>query len=1082
MTLRSTTWLALALLLALPPARAADEAPQIAVSGVCNCGELDRSGRFTIELSFTVVKATSRPCRVRVAIASGPDVLFTRDHNPPDPVVRWATGQVVRYEMPSLFPLNMQEKELAAVLDVYVGLFDVTAGEKLLPDGNGKVLDAMRCIGTMPAPTKRDGLSAADEAAVIARAEELLKAKDPRTAWDELEFSLRKSSDYAQKIRLRLAIEKLGHFEARPPTQMEEGVVAGRIQQEKHRYLREEAGRMHDAKQYRGAMKLLEELGGSLEENAKEAVVGAVGEAKRVQQDSDSIRQRLINDEVAKDQKTLDELEQVQAWRDREKLLEIAKELLARGKRGAAWEALRRAGDSGDEAIRDAAKTQRAELEAEMVKGITQEELDRIDAAKKHPAWGRLAWLASHRFIYIGPKKLVEGILRNRDATRRLDLAYVFQTDLFNRSPNPGGTRITVFLKELWDFGGGQAGGDFIDIGNAKPDEENYRVDTGLMYHELTHCVYTFPLGYPGFNEGIANFGACFSMDVLGQQADQLHSLRSNLEAFRKDYAGRDMDFWRIQKYGPSAGLFLHFIDRYGKKDGRYDWQLYREFFRAFNRTTIHDTRPRQTIRAIAYYLVKSFGDAAFDDLIAFRFPLEPSDREAIAHEIAAGDGNFPDWARAEAGFRNFPNSPANRDQLYFRLGALRAGPPGPVRELCEKQLGTLYDWMIAGPFLANTDASFTEVFPPETGEIDFAKRYECQGKHTAIWRSPDPDPTKIVSIAPDGWITLDYPYGANTSSYAYCRVHTDAACLARLHLRTDDHLTVWLNGVLQHKMNDIGHAGSAPANWRYERVPDQMAVPLDLAAGANILVIKVTNGHGKAGFIAALTLPDGRPMTGVKLDVTAPPPAAKLDKPKWKKVVEVRGKELSALETGVGTFEVDDRGKDKDILIGTDTKKRVAWRKYTVRPGFPKDSPSNLAWIPAGFTKKIEDFSLELDLVMDRPSLPKMTLTFDGEGGNDGLSGWTLVFSPEGGKDTIVVRLEKYDDEYFSSGRVTVPEAAKYTLVAPPPGNRLTLTLGGVVILDNVGVPRLDVAGAERIGFATWGPAIGIARVLIAR
>ena len=151
-----------------------------------------------------------------------------------------------------------------------------------------------------------------------------------------------------------------------------------------------------------------------------------------------------------------------------------------------------------------------------------------VDAALAHPAFLRTKAVASHCFIFIGPEKLVEGI--PEDSKLNYDIAYVFLTDLFGRLPNPDGDRVTVYFKELWDFGGGVGGGKIIDIGKADPDPKRpVRVDNGLLYHELTHCIDDTKPVFAGFTEGLANLGAAYVFEALDAEGDAQHSFEGNL-------------------------------------------------------------------------------------------------------------------------------------------------------------------------------------------------------------------------------------------------------------------------------------------------------------------------------------------------------------------------------------------------------------------------------------------------------------------------------------------------------------------------------------------------------------------------
>src|SRR5207247_1634307 len=73
----------------------------------------------------------------------------------------------------------------------------------------------------------------------------------------------------------------------------EEAVVAERIADERTRYLRQEAGRFFDKREWHAALRVLEAIGGTLAEQADKAVLGAVKEARRVEKDAQDVRERL---------------------------------------------------------------------------------------------------------------------------------------------------------------------------------------------------------------------------------------------------------------------------------------------------------------------------------------------------------------------------------------------------------------------------------------------------------------------------------------------------------------------------------------------------------------------------------------------------------------------------------------------------------------------------------------------------------------------------------------------------------------------------------------------------------------------
>ena len=76
----------------------------------------------------------------------------------------------------------------------------------------------------------------------------------------------------------------------------------------------------------------------------------------------------------------------------------------------------------------------------------------------------------------------------------------------------------------------------------------------------------------------------------LGQVAQARAAIGAARRAFLGDYLERDLEYWRIPNYGPSAGFFLHFIQEHGKAaGGGYEWQRYRKFFRDYRKRAVDD-------------------------------------------------------------------------------------------------------------------------------------------------------------------------------------------------------------------------------------------------------------------------------------------------------------------------------------------------------------------------------------------------------------------------------------------------------------------------------------------------------------
>ena len=161
--------------------------------------------------------------------------------------------------------------------------------------------------------------------------------------------------------------------------------------------------------------------------------------------------------------------------------------------------------------------------------------------------------------------------------------------------------------------------------------------------------------------------------------------------------------------------------------------------------------------------------------------------------------------------------------------------------------------------------------------------------------------------------------------------------------------------------------------------------------------------------------------------------------------------------------------------LEGFANDRGVEWRKYTVRPGFPKDSPSNLAWLPEKATEPLEAFSLAIDLAPGSRA-PKLCVILQGDGQRDALSGWTLILEPHG--DKVRAWLERYDLRVYESPMVpfVVDDKKPTPLVLDWFGKRLSVKLGGHVLFDQAPLlanllkalaafPEIEVIGSARDG-----------------
>lgn len=1056
-------FLAMLALFAAPRARADENDPPIAAKVTVVPGDVAVTGRFELKLEFTPSLDVTRAYAVQILVADGSRTLLTVRHAPPKPTITWKRDVKVAYSIDVPFPFDADLTGLSEV-SIWLGFVDGETGESRPPEGAPSSSRWHALVAEMPVP-KPSG----DAEATLAAADALAKEGKKDAAWDALELGLRTAPDDPTKYRFRDAMVKIGALAPPPLSLEEEQIVAERIEDEKRRVLREAAGRFFDQKHFHAALRVLEAIGGKLTEQGNQAVLGALSAAKRIEKDAADIREKLV--ESVKPDEQQDAEAGIKASGLSRDLLKRVDEWVKAKRFAVARYALNKLYRGDDGPLGQEAYGRLKEVEKQWIAWTPPDEQALVDAALNHPSFARTKWVASREFVFIGPKTLVEGI--PAQSKMRFDLCYVFLTDLFGRRPNPGGDRVTVYFKELFDFGGGIGGGRIIDIGKADANAKDTRVDNGLLYHELTHCIDDTNPICAGFREGLANFGAAYTFEALGQTGDLLHAFDSNLDAFRKDYLARDLEWWRIQNYGPSAGFFLHFVDKYAKTKNGHDWAGMRRFFRDYRTSPVRDGREPFLVRPFAHCLVGAFGPAAFDDLVAFRFPLVAADRDAIAREVEAlgrGESDFVDEAQRLV---DAPNSPFPRDLLAYRMieKAREENDPDAVRAI-GRDLGIVYDWRGIGPFEQTGADPGSFPFPPEY-EIDLARDYPGKGN---ICKWTEARAEGAVKIDPMGWVTFDFSYQDDTASYALTHATVPADTDAWAYFRADDDLTLFVNGDLVDAYEARGIEASQ-IWWRgpVARVPDAMRFAVTLKKGRNRILVKVRNRQGPSGFVLALSRRDGKAIEGLATDREPPSPPVWRNPPPpedhWKRVTkgDFAAKSYSSkIAVAAGKFDVANK-----MLVGTATDKGVAWRKYTVRPGFPKDAPSNLAWFQAKLTEGLDAFRLTLDVATAKNQAPKMTVTFQGDGSDDGLAGWTLILRPAGdGK--AQASLERYDHQVYESAPVDFAWAETLPLGVTYEARRVSVRLANATLL--VDVPVNPIPARNRIGFATWGPEVKIA------
>ncbi|MCB9914815.1 MAG: hypothetical protein H6828_06645 [Planctomycetes bacterium] len=1064
------------LLVASAPAAAQATLPDdVPVEVRAHASRLTRDGAFELELALWPRAAMERDWRLRVALDAWAEEYTVQDVALKPAPTRWKVGEAVTLKVPLRVPAD-SKLGFGDELTVLVSFVEPELGLLVPPQWPRGDAEGWAAVESLPMPGFLGEDGEAELEAVIAAARELEKQKDFAGAWRDLEDALRRAGDDATKERLRGELARVGRFPPAPQSDLERSVVASRIDAEKVRYWRIVAGRLNDRGMLHGALRLLERTGGTLSEQADREVIGALNEAERVQADVDDLRERLVKELSDADAALAKEREAAQGLTAA--LLAEAERYAQEGRYPVALELVRRLRRSDDVAVEKRAWELLPQYEEAWVARTPPDQAAEVRAALEHPSFARTEVVASHCFLFIGPKDLVRGI---PDASKlNFDLAYVCLTDLFGRKPNPEGDRVTVYFKELFEFGGGIGGGKIIDIGNADPHpRQPVTVDNGLLYHELTHCVDDTNPIFAGFREGLANLGAAYCFEALDQDGDAQHSFAGNLEQFRRFFLERDLEYWRIQNYGPSAGFFLYFVDTYAKLGAaQHDWSPLRRFFREYREAPVRDGREPYIVRALGHYLVRAFGPRAFDDLVRFGFPLEERDRRALALELDAF--HYDDLGSFDEAFDDFPTSPLPRDLRGRELARYTRRDDAQAEE-ARRALGVVDRWKTVGPFFTRAADAAAVAFEPER-VLDFtakvpALRATKDEETRLVWRDPigtwEPDAANApVTIDPMGWLHFDYePYGQrNAAIYAATSVTLPAGGPLVVHVRADDDVAIFLDGKRIGSYDGRGYNGaSGNGRWRgpFKNLPDAQRFTTELGAGRHTLLAKIKNGGGPAGLVLALSKPDGTPLE-FSTDLDPPAPRAPQREARWKRVIQLDARSFKGkTKAVVGGFKAA-----RKAFSGTSTDGGVPWRRFTVRPGFPKDSPSNLLWLSPKLTKDLGDARVELELEREATP-PKLMLVLQGEGDDDGLSGWSLIVLPHG-RDQVSVRLERYDRLVYECEPVALPAGdAPLHLVYELLDAEVSARLDDVVLLDRV--PVKPIPGRTAVGLATWGPSPGV-------
>lgn len=157
-----------------------------------------------------------------------------------------------------------------------------------------------------------------------------------------------------------------------------------------------------------------------------------------------------------------------------------------------------------------------------------------------------------------------------------------------------------------------------------------------------------------------------------------------------------------------------------------------------------------------------------------------------------------------------------------------------------EQQFAAMRLWQVVGPF----PMEFDTAFPPEKG-VDVAKSVALPDGKQVNW--------KPVSSDANGFVNLNAAFTANENvcAYAVVYVKSPTARKATFSAGSDDGIKAWLNG--KEVVSNNTSRGAAPG---------QEQVAVDLKAGWNEVLLKITQGNGGWGYYFDFLTPDAQLMT----------------------------------------------------------------------------------------------------------------------------------------------------------------------------------------------------------------------------
>jgi len=876
------------------------------------------------------------------------------------------------------------------------------------------------------------------------RALEALAAGRPAEALAAFEAALRATPDSAGKARLRDLYLKVGPAPEPPLSPAEQAIVARHVAEERIRVYTLAADRFRDKDELHASI---------LVRRAVIELLGLdAGRAKEQEEEIRSLTRKLTEQPTDADRELAAQV--LKAKREGKAVLKAAEKLLEQRQYRAVVRVCQEVGTGEfDQEEKNAATDLRRRTEERALADVPAAQKEAAKTVLADERFDRLDVRLSRHFIHLGPKVFVAA-LPPRDLAM-LDLAYIYQSDLAAQPLTADGIRICVYYQETFEFGGGLAGGKLIRIGDRaiRPP-----IAGMLHYHELGHCIFGRGWLHQGFTEGLADFAAGFTLDALGQTADAQHFITSSRDQFVRYFLGRDVRYFDIQPYRPSAGFLFMLLP---PGEAPFDWTPYRTAFRQMRDAQFSGwpEREHQIMRFFGYLVARHYGPGIFDTLAEWGWPVSrddfarvPAEAETLLAEtrqglhLAARGDHGGAGALLRGVLEAEPQGPLAPSALYGLLqGAVASGDLPQVAEL-KRLLGIVDGYLVLGPYHARQQTAYV-VLPPETS-IDTTQPVPY-GFETAHWKPAKVEGSGFVDLRAQGY---GYPEHACACALAYVRSETEQP--ARIWVGSDDGHTLLLNGELMEKRDT-----------RRGFTFDDDFVDVTLRRGWNRVLLKVHNGDGAWGFLLRIVGRDGRPLPGlVRTAEDHEAEVARFQPPKGRALTvvadEFKGFASTRWIPGVGKWDARN-----GFLQPQGTEKHGLWQRFLVDPDKPKDGPANILWLRSPDLARLDSFDLEL-VVAGGKTLPgKFGLTIDGENENDAQSGHTFVLDESDGK--LRCHWYRYDKLLYLQPGAEVAPAESHKLSLRRSARKWWLSVDGVALFEAVDAARLPSLG---VGLQTWG------------